>query len=480
MAISSPGIGSGLNIQSIVSQLVAVESQPVQLLQQKTATLQTKMSVFAQIKSQLATVQDAAKALMDASTWDTKSFTSSSTSAVTGSATSSALASSFKVEISKLATEQAIKTAAVTTSTFSPPGGTLSIQLGQWDASGKFTAGSAAAVPVTINAGDSLTIIAASINELKASTGVTATVVTTGTTQQLVLRGTATGAQNGFQVTASAGLETFGYPTTPAVLDGDGAVVTPPVFAGMSKIQDAIDAELTVDGIDVTSASNTVTDVVPGVTLNLLTTTTAPVTLGVGLDTESIKTKIQTFQDAYNKLNSDLKTQTAYNASTRTGGPLLGDSTAVGLQNMMRSLVGATGPATSTIGRLSDLGLQIQADGSLKTNSTKLTAALQDPDNVQEFFGASTGTATGNGIARRIYDFAFGANAVGGSVSAHSAAFQKSIDQNNKSIDKLNTRIANYQKQLLAQYTRLDANMSTLNSLSTYVSQQVAQWNKSS
>jgi flagellar hook-associated protein 2 len=145
---------------------------------------------------------------------------------------------------------------------------------------------------------------------------------------------------------------------------------------------------------------------------------------------------------------------------------------------MLRSLVGSSGPAASTVNRLSDLGLQIQADGSLSTNSTKLDLALQDPVNVKAFFATNTGTATGNGIAKRIYDFAFGANSVGGSVSTHSVAFQKSIDRNTATIEKFNTHIADYQTQLLAQYTRLDTNMSKLNSLSTFVTQQVAQWNK--
>jgi flagellar hook-associated protein 2 len=295
-------------------------------------------------------------------------------------------------------------------------------------------------------------------------------VVTNGNTQQLILRGANTGTNSGFQVTTSAGLEQFQYYSAASsiVQPTQGLLVAPTL---------ATDATLTVEGIPVTSHSNTVVDAVPGVTLNLLTAnSTANVT--VSTDKDAIKTKIQAFQDAYNKLNADLKAQTKYDAATKTGGPLLGDGTTVGIQSMLRALVGSNGPAESTIPRLSNLGLEIQSDGSLSTNSTKLDAAMQDPDNVKAFFATNTGTASSNGIAKRIYDFAFGANSVGGSVSSHSAAFQKSIDQNNATIDKFNTHIADYQKQLLAQYTRLDTNMTKLNSLSTFVSQQVAQWNK--
>jgi flagellar hook-associated protein 2 len=318
-------------------------------------------------------------------------------------------------------------------------------------------------VSVEVKSTDTLTTLASRINSSNA--GVSAVVVSNGSTQQLVLRGSATGTNNGFTVSASAGLEQFQYNTvsTPSLM----------VPATMST-----DASFSIEGIPITSHSNTVADAVPGVTLNLLTANSSS-TVTVATDKEAIKAKIQAFQDAYNKINTDLKTYTAYDATTKTGGPLLGDGTTTGLQSMLRTLVGAAGPATSTIGRLSDLGLQIQANGSLSTNSTKLDAALQDTKNVKAFFSASTGTASGNGIAKRIYDFAFGAVAVGGSVSTHSAGFQKSIDQNNKSIDKFNTHLESYQKQLLARYTQLDTSMATLNSLSTFVSSQVAQWNKS-
>lgn len=484
-SVSSPGIGSGLNIQSIVSQLVAVEQQPVKLLQTKVSTLQTKLSTFGQVKSELASLQDAAKALMDSPTWDAKTLTSSST-AITGSATSSALNGSFSVQVSKLASGQSLKTAAVASNYTAPVSGTLQVQLGSWGADGSFP-NTPVTATINVNAGDSLATIASNINAVSKTAGITATVVTSGATQQLLLRSNATGANAGFQITASTGLEAFGYASnfTPAVTDGQGAVVTPASYGisgSMTQTQAASDASILIDGVAVSSATNTVTDAVPGVSLNLTSTTTTPVQITVGTDLASIKSKIQAFQDAYNKLNADLKTQTAYDATTKSGGPLLGDSTVNGLQTMMRSLIGAIGPNTSTINRLSDLGVQIQADGSLATNSTKLDAALQNTDNVKAFFATNTATnatASGNGIARRFYDFLFAANGINGIVTAHSNGFQKQIDQNNKSIDKLNAHVANYQKQLLSQYTALDAKMSQLTSLGNYVTQQVTQWNKS-
>ena len=479
MAISSAGIGSGLNVQSIVSQLVAVESQPVQLLQAKGASLQTKLSVFGQIKSELSALQDASSALTDPSTWSSTSFTSSTPTAVTGTTTSAAAVGSFSVDVLNLVTTQSatVKVAAGYTA---PEDFTLNIQLGTRTSTGTpptdvFTPGSATAIPITVNAGDDLTKIAASINAKSA--GVVATVITTASGQQLALRGSTAGANAGFQLSATdSNGNSF----------GEGLVQTA-AAGGFEKAgtwtttQYAADAKARIDGIEVTSPTNTITGVVAGVTLNLLAPTTSTASVSVDIDKAAIKSKIQAFQDAYNKVYADLKTQTAYDAASKTGGPLLGDNTATGMMSMLRSLVGASGPAsTSSLHRLSDLGLEIQSDGSLKTNTTKLDAAMQTPSDVKAFFSTSTGTSSGDGIAKRMYDFTFGALGVGGSVSTHSTAFQKSIDQNNANIDKFNLHIAAYQKQLLAQYNALDASMAQLNSLSTFVSQQITTWNKSS
>jgi flagellar hook-associated protein 2 len=477
MGISSAGVGSGLNVQSIVSQLVAVESQPVKLLQVKGNTLQNKMSIFGQIKSELSTLQDAASALTSATTWESKSFTSSNATAVTGTSTSSAAVGSFSVDVLNLVTTQSA-TLQVASGYTAPEDYKLNIQLGTRDkTTDAFTPGSAAAVSINVTAGQSLTDIAASING-NSTAGVVATVITTASgAQQLALRGNTAGASAGFQIGSS---DANGNNFTDGLIQSPDSGVSFAKAGTWTTTQYALDAKVKIDGIEITSATNTVTGAVAGVTLNLLATTTSAASITVDTDKAGIKTKIQAFQDAYNKVYGDLKTDTAYNAATKTGGPLQGDNTATGLMSMLRNLVGAAGPANSgALRRLSDLGLEIQSDGSLKTNTTKLDAALQTPSNVKTFFSANTGTASANGIAKRVYDFAFGALGVGGSVSSHSAAFQKAIDQNNATIDRFNLHIADYQKQLLAQYNALDASMAKLNSLSSYVTQQITTWNKS-
>ena len=503
--LSSPGIGSGLDVNSIVSKLVAVESLPLQVMQTQAAGIQTDISTFGQISSDLSALETASSALQDQTTWKALTLSSNSPTAITGSTSSGALAGSLSVQVNNLATSQTVASAAVPNTAAGAAGtigtaGTLTIQMGTWNSDGSFTnaagvSGGTAPAPVTVtvSATDTLATIAAHINSQSSAAGVSAQVVTSGNNQSLLITGNATGAASGFMITPDAGtdgngaanplgsLSSLGYqPTVPASTTTTNGVVSPAHLGGMTQSTAASDASLVIQGIAVTSASNNVTSALSGVTLNLLATTTSPVQITMAVDTSSISTKIQAFQTAYNQLNSDIAANTAYDSSTKTGGPLLGDTTTYGIQNMVRSILGANGPTNSSIGRLSDLGLQIQADGSLTTNSTTLAAALQNPSNVQNFFANVSADGSNDGIATRMYNFAFGALGVGGVATLHTAGYQAQLTTNTSNQATFNTHIAAYQSQLLAQYNALDTTMGSLSSLSSFVTAQLAQWSKSS
>lgn len=476
MAISSAGIGSGLDVSSIVSQLMSIEKQPLTQLQTKATGLQTKLSAYGTVKSALSGLQDAASKLLDTSSWKAKTFTSNNTSAVTGSATTGALATSFGLKVIDLAQVQSTRSSGVATGTALGSSGRLDIQLGEWSGT-TFTAGSSSSVSVNVSDTDTLTDIATKING--AGAGVTAVVVKTGTNDQLLLRGNTTGAASGFQI------KTFDGGGT-AITDGTTGVgklaydysSTSSAFYGMTPTQAAQDASIEIDGIAVTSASNTVTNAVPGVTLNLLTETTTAATITIGEDTASIKTKLEAFQTAYNKVATTLTDLTKYDAATKKAGTLQGDSTAVGLQSVLRSMLGASGPSGTTFTRLSDIGMEIQRDGTLSLNSTKLEAALKSTSDLNTFFTASTGSSATDGMARRINSFIQQANGVDGNVSGRSSVLQASIARNTKDQDALNVRLTQRQAALYKQYNALDTKMGTLSTMSTFITQQVAQWNK--
>lgn len=474
--ISSAGIGSGLDVSSIVTQLMNVERQPLTLLQTKASGLQTKVSAYGSIKSALSGLQDASAALQDSNLWKGRTFSSNNTSVATGSASSSALATSFSLEVVDMAQVQSIRSAAQPTGSTFGSDGRLDIQGGQWIGT-DFTVGSGSAVSIDIVSTDTLTDIATKING--ASAGVTAVVVKNGANDQLLIRGNTTGDASGFQI---KGFDGGGTEITDGVT-GVGTLaydydINASSFFGMTQTQAAQNSNILIDGIAVSSATNTVSDAVPGVTLNLLSKTTSAAQITVGVDKETVKTKIDAFQAAYNKVNSTLADLTKYDAASKRAGTLQGDSTAVSLQNILKSMIGSNGPSGTSLSRLSDMGLELQRDGSLGANSKKLSAALENLTNLNTFFTASNGSTASDGIAKRMNDFIRTANGVDGNISGRSSALQSAVTRNSKDQEVVNMRLTKKQAQLYAQFNALDAKMGTLSSLNSFINQQVAQWNK--
>ncbi|MBT9507688.1 flagellar filament capping protein FliD [Rhodoferax sp.] len=464
MAISAPGVGSGLDVNSIVTQLVAIEKQPLQALQAKASTFQSQLSLYSKVKSQTSALGDAAAVLAGATGWSTQKAVSSNPAAVGVTAGSAAVAAALTIEVQQLARAQSVASVGVATGVAVGSSGSLNIELGSWsdDPVPVFTPGTS--VQVAIGAADTVATIASKINA--AGAGVTATVLRDGTNERLVIRSNSSGVAAGFRlnVPADPGLTALGL-TNPS--DGVG-------FVG----QTALDAKVKVNGVSVQSATNKMTDVIPGVTLQLNQATVAPVEITVANDLEATQKNIQTFVDAYNALNQTLADATKYDAATKKAGLLQSDSTTVGLQNALRSILGSSSVG-STMTRLSDAGLERQTDGSLKVNSTKLTSALQDVDNLKKLFTTDNSNPLTNGFGLKVRDFARGLVAFDGLVTNKSTALQGSISRNSKDQDRVNDRASRIEVQLRKQYTALDAQMAQMSGLSSYVTAQLAQWNKS-
>lgn len=465
MAISSAGVGSGLDVNSIVSKLVAIERQPLTQLKTKASSIQTQLSLYGKIKSQMSALGDAAAVLAGKSGWNVQKASSSNASAVGVSVGTGAVASALSISVQQLARAQSSASQGLAAGVAVGATGTLNIEAGSWsdDATPVFTPGTS--VPISIVAGDTVSDIASKINS--ASAGVTATVLRDGANERLVIRSTSTGVASGFRLNepADSGLSAFGF-TNPS--DGSG-------FAG----QTALDAKVNINGVDVVSATNKMTDAIPGVTLQLNQVTTAPAEITVETDDEVIQKNIQTFVDAYNALNTTIADATKYTAATKTAGPLQGDATTLGLQSALRSMLGS-GSVGSTFSRLSDVGIERQTDGSLKVNTTKLAAAQQDLPNLKNLFTADNSDATTNGFGLKVRDFARAMVAFDGQVSNKATALQSSIDRNSTEQDRVNDRASRIETQLYKQYSALDSQMAQLNSLSSFVTAQLAVWNKSS
>ncbi len=477
-AISSAGIGSGLKVDDIITSLMAIEKKPLTALKTQAAVLDSKISAFGTLTSQLASLSDAVDKLKLPATWNAKSVVSSTPTAVGASVSGdSAQATSFSVGVSQLARSQSVASSAVTAgSGFGA--GTLSIQLGSWasGATPAFTAGSAAAVPITVDEGDSMSTIASKINASGA--GVTATVLKDLSGERLLVRSSATGEVNGFRIQSTNDAAATG-PSLGALAFDPAAGAT-----GMAAntVQYGLNAQATINGVAIESASNTLVDTVPGLTLTLSQVTTAPVEVAVGIDTTKQTDAVNNFVKAYNAINQLINAATKYDATAKSGALLQGDATTTGLQTAMRSMIGAISGSGSTLQRLSDLGVSVAKDaaGDLAVDSARLATALKDPAAVKQFFIGAPGAADGSaGFATRFSGFLLAAIGSSGVLGTKTSSLQDQKASNTKNQDKLSDRLTLVEDRMRKQYTALDTKMASLNALSAYVTQQVATWNKS-
>jgi flagellar hook-associated protein 2 len=469
--ITSAGIGSGLDVNSIISSLMAIDSQPLTVLQSKATTMQTDLSAFGQVQSLVSSVQDAAKTLFDPDSFNLTSTSSTDPSSVSAATTGGAVAGVYSVSVSALSAGQSVvsPTGQYTDGTSVVGTGSLTIQLGSWNAgSTTFTPGTGSAVTIPIGASaDTLAGVAAAINA--ANAGVNASVVTDASGARLALQSSSSGTANGFKVSVTdndgnnndaSGLSRLAYDPQ------NGA-------AQLTLAQAAANTQATINGISVTSSSNTLSGVIGGVSFTLGKTTTQPVAINVTANTGAIQADMTAFVSAYNALNTFLSTETQYDPTTKTAAPLQGDSTATSIQNQMHSLISQVSGASSTFSTLSSLGVQLQTDGSLQLNSTVFTSALSNlPEVTKALSNVDPTNASNNGFGKIFSDWTDSLLNTGGTLPGKTASIQSSIASNQKDQDTLNTQLAATQAGLEKQYTALDATMSQANALAAYVQQQ--------
>lgn len=453
--ISSAGIGSGLDVKSIVSQLVALEKQPLTKLQTKADAVKAQVSAFGQIKSMVSALSDAVRGLSSVTGWNAVTATSSDTASVSVSAIGGASPTVFSVGVTTLAKAQATTSAAVTPSGSAVGAGTLKLALG----SGSY-------VDITVSDTDTVANVASTING--AGAGVTATVLSDASGDRLMLRSSKTGVAAAFTLSVTADADTVAN-------DANGLSR---LVVGSTTTQVATDAVATVNGVSVSSSSNVFENTVAGVTFTALKETTTPAEITIAKDLSKVKSNVEAFVKAYNEINQAINDATKYDASTKTAGLLQGDSTVLGLQSALRGLL-QSGTSGGAFSRLSDIGISQQLGGELTVDSVKLDAALLKPDDLKNLFRASTGNALTDGIATKLQTFTTGLMAATGFFSAKESSLQKALDRNGQDQTKVNERATRVEAQLNRRYSALDAQMASLTALNAYVAQQVTTWNKS-
>jgi flagellar hook-associated protein 2 len=455
-SISAPGIGSGLDVSGIVSSLMAVERRPLTLLQSAATKITTKVSAWGKIQSQLASLQDASRGLLNANALAAAKATSGDESKVKVSTAPNATVGNYELTVTQLAQKQSLTSSTLAAATTVVGGGNLTFTFGTKTTT-NFVADSARPpVSVAITAGATLQDIRDAINA--GNTGAKASIVSDANGSRLALRSATTGADQAFQVavqdddlnnTDSQGLSQFNF--------SFGG-------AGMTQAQSAANAKMTIDGVEISSASNTVAGAAENLTFELVATTTTSVNIAVLNDTDAMKKTVQTFVDAYNAITTSLAEQVKYDASSKRSGPLQGDRAATQLQSQLREIL-RTSVSSGSISNLSEIGIQVQRDATLSVSGSRLEAALATPSKVAMLFQAIDAlNPNAAGVARRLDSRITNWLGSSGTVAGADQTLTKLSKANQQQQDNLNRRLESIQKSLLRTYTSLDQQLTLIKS----------------
>ncbi|WP_462390304.1 flagellar filament capping protein FliD [Acidovorax sp. Q11] len=473
--ISSVGVGTnGLNVKDIISKLVELEKKPLGTLKLQAATVNTKISAFGQIKSLVSALQDSASKLTSVTGWNGVATTSSDPKYVSATAVGGTLPTTFSVEVQSLAKAQATASAALLPVGGALGAGTLRLELGKWSvAPSSFTPGAGQPVDVAISASDKLTDVASKING--ANAGVTASILSDASGERLLLRSKSTGDEFGFRLSVMEGGDTD--PRSAGNTDASGLSR---LVNGATVTQPAANAKATVNGIAVSSATNTFASTISGVTFKAEQVTTAPIEITVGKDDSAIKSNIDGFVKAYNTINDLLQEATKYDAKTNSAGLLQGDSTTVALQNSLRNAIQSISTGGGGFQRLADVGITQQLGGNLAVDSAKLNKALSEkPEDVKNLF-RNTGGGSADGIAVQLKALTTNLLANDGFFKSKDDSLKLNLKRNAQDQTRVNEKVDAFEKRITQRYNSLDTQLSSLNGLNAYISQQVTNWNKSS
>ena len=396
MGIStSVGLASGLDVDAIVTSLMNVEKKPLTALATQKTTYQSKISAYGTLKSALSTFQTAVNNLSTASKFNAQTVKSGDPSVFTATASGSATVGNYAVTVSQLAQAQKIATAGFGSAYDVVGTGTMTIAFGTYDSTGNTFTANADKTPTNITISSANNTLAGVRDAINASgAGVTAAIVNDGTTNRLVITSKDSGEVNSLKITTTdsdgnnldaAGLSQLAYDPTATAGAGNN----------MTQKQVAKNAKLNIDGIDIVKSSNTVSDAIDGVTFNLLKESGgSAVSLDVTRDEASVKASVTAFVDAYNTLNTKLRSLTNYSApNSAANGPLLGDATARSVTSQIKSVLTSVIGTTGSITSLSQIGVGFKADGTLGLDATKLDKSIADNfGDIAKLFTSSAAT----------------------------------------------------------------------------------------
>lgn len=449
--LSAPGLGTGLDIAGIVDQLVAAERAPTgNRLNLQETRANAELSAIGSLKSALSTFQGSLDVLSILDNFQKRKVTVGDEETFTAEVTSKAIPGFFDVDVQNLASVAKLTSQAFTDSVTPVGYGTLSITVG----------GQTSLIDIDV-AANTLSDIRSAINDDPNNPGVRATIVNAAEGAFLVITSKDTGADQQITISQSGG-------------DGGLAALTFDPQAGsnpMTEDQVAADASVLIDGIKVTSGSNTIADAIEGVTLNLVKENPGvAVPVNVEFDELAAKTAVNEFVSSYNALIATVGEVTSFNAESGVAAPLLGDPIVRGLKtSVRRELNGVLDDATAIYKTLADIGIQTEPNGTLTLDSEKLSAALAaDFDEVGQLFARPD-----VGIAVKIDDLIGNLLGTGNSFDAREQTLNDRLGRINDQRDQLEVRMDSVRARLTEQFNAMDRLVASLNQTSSFLTQQL-------
>ncbi|HXE77224.1 MAG TPA: flagellar filament capping protein FliD [Rhodanobacter sp.] len=440
--ITSLGVGSGIDVNSLVTQLVTAKKTPQQnQITADTTTANTQLSALGQVSAALSALQSAMAPLTDGSALSARAVSTGNANVLGASSTGTPVNGSYQIEVTQLATSLKASSGAFTNSSAAVGTGTLTIAVG----------GQSMQLDLD-STNNSLAAIRDAINNSGSNPGVSATIVNATDGAHLVLTGTRTGEANGFTISSSG---------------GDGGLAALNYDAGASSgnalnvITAAQDAQYSIDGMAGHSASNTVTDAIDGLSLSLAGTGTSA--LNVTSDTATSTSALTNLVNTYNSFVGIYQGLTRYDPTGGSAGALIGDATLNGISNKLANIVG--GAANG--GSLAALGISLQVDGTLALDKDKLAAGLADGGKqAAALFGGAGGYAAQ--LNTQLSQWV-GSTGV---LASRSDSLTQQLKALGDQQSALNARMDSLTAMYTAQFNALDTLMSKLNSTSSYLQQQ--------
>lgn len=451
---SSVGLGSGLDIGALVSQLVAAErAGPSAAINRREARANAQLSALGSLKGAFAALQTALSGLSSSTLFDGRTVTSSATDRLTASAGNAPVPApgSYEIKVISKTVAHKLQSAEAAAPTLTTPLGTGTLT---------FTI-DGESFDVVVD-GDNNTIegLAEAVRVAGAGKGVGATVIQTDLGFVLSLTATEAGTAGAIKIVQTAGgasLQDFIY----------DPVGSPGL--GLSEKEAARDAEITIDGLTRTSSSNTFTDAISGLTLNLLKADPAEtISLTVAASTASGKAALQAFVKAYNDVGTTVAKVTAFDVEKKTAAALNGDSLTRGAESQLRRALGSLLADAGSAGI--DLGLKTDEKGTLSFDATKFDAAYAaDPAAVNALLAGEDTAVSGH-----FKSFVDTLLADDGSLANRKESLERIVANTGKQREALDLRLQSVEKRYRKQFIALDSLLSQMNTTSQFLTQQLA------